>query len=71
MQHELERLAIEFKASSDITSRPPVAAMTKRTPRSNKSSFLSSCIYGDSFLPESLSLLIELPPEIWPTVDVY
>jgi hypothetical protein len=57
MQHELERLEIELRASSEITSRPPVAAMTRRTPRSKMSSFFSSCIWGDSFLLESF------PPE--------
>ena len=54
MQHEFERLEIELRASSEITSRPPVAAITKRTPRSKMSSFFNSCIYGDSFLLESL-----------------
>jgi hypothetical protein len=29
-------------ASSEITSSPPVAAIISKTPRSNKSSFLSS-----------------------------
>lgn len=53
MQHELERLVMELRASSEITSRPPVAAITKRTPRSKMSSFFNSCIYGDSFLLES------------------
>lgn len=56
MQHELERLGIEFRASSEITSRPPVAVITSKTPRSKRSSFLSSYMYGDSFFPESLSL---------------
>jgi len=57
MQHELERLEIELRASSEITSRPPVAAITRRTPRSKMSSFFNSCIWGDSFLLESF------PPE--------
>ena len=40
----------ELKDSSEITSRPPVAAMMSITPKSKRSSFFISIKYGDSFL---------------------
>jgi hypothetical protein len=50
MQQALETLVILVMASSEITSKPPVAAVTRRTPRSKRSSFLSSIDVGESFL---------------------
>jgi hypothetical protein len=54
--------------SSDITSSPPVAAMIRRTPRSKRSSFFISVMYGDSFLllsallrPPIIELLVTCP----------
>jgi hypothetical protein len=43
--------------SSEITSKPPVAAIIRSTPKSNRSSFFNSVVDGDSLFPSFWILL--------------
>ena len=49
MQHEVVRLFISPIDSSEITSRPPVAATISRIPRSKRSNFFNSVKAAESF----------------------